>query len=328
MSSALDLAAANLLSPMVLFFALGLMAAMAKSDLEIPQAVAKTLALYLMIAIGLKGGAGVAQYGIDLTLVASLLAGIVLSFVMPVIAFAFLRATSSLPKIDAAAVSAHYGSISVVTFAVAIDQLTSLDIPYEGYLVAVAAAMETPAIISGLLLARRGAAGGERPAGSATEQVREVIFNGSIVVLVGAFVIGWITGADGEAAMAPFITDPFKGVLALFLLDMGIVAGRGLRSGLKDMRLPVILFGVYMPVIGAALGAVASSLLGLSVGGTALLMTLSASASYIAVPAAIRLALPEARPAVYLTLSLGITFPFNLALGVPLYIAAARMIAN
>ena len=328
MSGVIDLALANLLSPMVLFFVLGLVAAFARSDLEVPQAVAKFLALYLMLAIGFKGGAGVAAHGIDFQLVATLLAGVALSFTIPWIAFACLSATSKLPRVDVAAVAAHYGSISVVTFAVGIDQLTAMSIEHEGFMVATAAAMETPAIIVGLLLAKRAAseAGGDKLAKA--ELFREVAFNGSIVVLVGAFAIGWITGGEGLEAMSPFIVDPFRGVLAIFLLDMGLIAGRGLRSGVREIGAPVIAFGMYMPLISGALGAATAAVLDLSVGGAALLITLSASASYIAVPAAMRLALPEARPAIYLTLSLGVTFPFNLTLGIPIYIWVAGVVAG
>ena len=168
-----------------------------------------------------------------------------------------------------------------------------------------------------------------RPAGATAEAgngalLREVALNGSIVILVGSFAIGWITGEPGLEAVAPFIVDPFKGVLCLFLLDMGLVAGRGLRGGRREIRLPLIAFGLYMPLISALLGALGAALLGLSAGGAALLITLAASASYIAVPAAMRLALPDARPGIYLTLSLGVTFPFNLSVGLPLYIALGQ----
>lgn len=322
MTGAVELAAANLLSPMVLFFGLGLLAAFLKSDLEVPHAAAKFLALYLMMAIGFKGGAGVAAHGVDGLLLATLLAGTILSFALPFLAFGLLKTTSALPRVDVAAVAAHYGSISVVTFAVATDQLAAIGMDYEGFMVATAAAMETPAIIAGLLLARGALSnGGGAPRG---ELVREVAFNGSIVVLLGAFAIGWITGGEGLETMAPFIVDPFRGVLALFLLDMGLIAGRGLRSGFLEIGPGVIAFGLYMPIISATIALGAAMLLGLSIGGAAIFMTLAASASYIAVPAAMRLALPEARPAIYLTLSLGITFPFNLALGIPLYIWAAQ----
>jgi uncharacterized protein len=317
MATAYNLAVANLLSPMVLFFVLGLAATLARSDLSIPESIAKAMSLYLMMAIGFKGGASVAQHGLDAKLGLAILAGVTLSAVIPLIAFRLLMATSNLPRVDAAAIAAHYGSISIVTFLAATQALELSGIKFEGYMVAVAAAMETPAIISALWLARTGEA---RMDGTT---LREVMFNGSIVMLVGSFLIGVVTGADGMKAISAFIVDPFKGILCLFLLDMGIIAGRGLREGRKKLTVPVVLFGLYMPLIGGALGAVASWLVGLSLGSTALMITLTASASYIAVPAALRLALPEARPAIYLPLSLGVTFPFNLTLGIPLYIAVA-----
>jgi len=319
MDSALALASANLLSPMVLFFVLGLLASLARSDLSIPEAIAKGMSLYLMLAIGFKGGASVAQNGVDATLLWSLLAGVVLSAAIPLIAFGALTLTTSLPRVDAAAIAAHYGSISIVTFLAAVQALQTAGIAHEGYMVAVAAAMETPAIIVALWLARKG--GGGMDSGT----LREVLLNGSIVVLLGSFAIGWITGADGLKSIAPFIVDPFKGVLCLFLLDMGLIAGRGLRDARSSLTLPLVGFGIYMPLIGAVLGLVAAHLIGLSLGGTALLITLCASASYIAVPAALRLALPEARPAIYLPLSLGVTFPFNLTLGIPLYLTLASL---
>ena len=324
MENFVGLLAANLASPVVLFFVLGLGAALLRSDLEMPQAVAKALALYLMLAIGFKGGAEVANHGPDFRLLASLLAGILLSFLIPIIAFSILRTLSPLERFDAAAVAAHYGSISVVTFAVATDRLVAQGISYEGYLVAVAAAMETPAIVSGLWLARRN---NGKEGNNKVDLFREVALNGSIVMLVGSFAIGWISGGEGYAAVAPFIVDPFKGVLCLFLLDMGLIAGQGLRSGQKEIGIRLVAFGIYMPLISAALAALAAALLGLSAGGAALLITLSASASYIAVPAAMRLALPEAKPGIYLTLSLGVTFPFNLALGIPLYLAIGQWLA-
>ncbi len=321
MSSAIDLATANLLSPTILFFALGLAASLARSDLSIPEAVAKGLSLYLMMAIGFKGGAAVAEQGFDLTLVAAIVAGVILSASIPLIAFRILQATAPLSRIDAAAVAAHYGSISIVTFLAATQMLDWSAIRFEGYMVAVAAAMEAPAIVVALWLAHRGS---RQLDGT---MLREVALNGSIVILVGAFVIGMTTGETGLAALSPFIVDPFTGVLCLFLLDMGIIAGRGLRDGGRQLSPPVIAFGLYMPLIGGALGALAATLVGLSAGGTALMITLAASASYIAVPAALRLALPEANPSVYLTLSLGVTFPFNLTVGVPLYLAVASALS-
>jgi uncharacterized protein len=317
MASAIELAIANLLSPMILFFILGLSATLARSDLSIPEAIAKGMALYLMMAIGFKGGASVAHHGLDVTLGLAVVAGIVLSALIPLIAFRVLLATSELPRVDAAAVAAHYGSISIVTFLAATQVLETRSIAFEGYMVAVAAAMETPAIIAALWLARTGDTRMD------WTTLREVMLNGSIVMLAGSFFIGIATGPAGLKSIAPFIVDPFKGILCLFLLDMGVIAGRGLREGRRYLTLPVVLFGLYMPLIGGTLGAAASVLVGLSLGGTALMITLAASASYIAVPAALRLALPEARPSIYIPLSLGVTFPFNLTVGIPLYLAIA-----
>lgn len=320
----LTLAANNLLSPIILSFALGVAAAMARSDLSIPEAVAKGMSIYLLFAIGFKGGVSVSDHGIDLTLGLSLLAGVILSFVLPLIAFALLRFMSKLSHLDAAAVAAHYGSISIVTFVAGTSVLESAGIAFEGYMVAVAAAMEAPAILSALWLVSRGSQGRKME----SDLWREILLNGSIVLLVGAFLIGMATGKDGLAEIDSFIVAPFKGVLCLFLLDMGLVAGRGLRQGGKVMRPGLLAFGVLMPVIGSFAGLGSGLLLGLSTGGLLLMMVLSASASYIAVPAAMRVALPEAEPSIYLTLSLGVTFPFNLTLGIPLYLTMAQMAAG
>lgn len=320
MHDILSLAGANLISPPVLFFVLGFAASFARSDLEVPQAVAKALSLYLLLSIGFKGGVAVATHGIDAKLLSTLGAGIVLSAVTPFIAFALLRIVSNLPRADAAAVAAHYGSISIVTFAAATSVLATAGIDYEGYLVAVAAVMETPAIVSALLLMRWGGGAAANSNSSAAELWREIALNGSIVLLTGAFIIGWLTGQEGLNEISGFVVDPFKGVLCLFLLDMGLVAGRGMRQGARDLSLPLVGFGLVMPLIGGVMGAGAAALIGLSAGGAMLLATLAASASYIAVPAAMRLAIPEARPSIYLSLSLGVTFPFNLTLGIPVYV--------
>lgn len=323
MEMILTLAAQNLLSPIILCFALGVAAALAKSDLNFPEAIAKGMSLYLLFAIGFKGGASVAGHGVDGQLIASLIAGVILSALLPLIAFALLRAITNLSTLDAAAVAAHYGSISIVTFVAGSSILEAQGITFEGYMVAVAAAMEAPAIVSALwLISRKG--DGSKSMDSAL--MREIMLNGSIVLLVGSFVIGMVTGKEGLDEIAPFITAPFKGVLCLFLLDMGLVAGRGLARAKGAVSAATIAFGLIMPLIGAAIGLLAAVPLGLSVGGAALMMVLSASASYIAVPAAMRVALPEANPAVYLTLSLGVTFPFNLTLGIPLYVATASAV--
>lgn len=320
MADILALAGANLLTPMILCFALGLFAALARSDLSVPEAVAKGMSIYLLFAIGFKGGVAVSGHGLDLRLGAALLMGIALSAALPVVAFALLRAMSRLSVTDAAAVAAHYGSISIVTFVTASAVLQAQGIAAEGYMVAVAAAMEAPAIVSALWLIARSGGGARMDAGL----WREILLNGSIVLLVGAFLIGAITGQEGLARIDAFITAPFQGVLCLFLLDMGLVAGRGLRGARGGvLGGGALAFGVVMPPIGAAAGLAAAMLLGLSPGGAALLMTLCASASYIAVPAAMRVALPEANPSIYLTLSLGVTFPFNLIVGIPAYVAVA-----
>lgn len=325
MEGTLALAASNLVSPIILSFLLGLVAALARSDLSFPEAIAKGLSLYLLFAIGFKGGASVAAHGVDVRLVIALLAGMVLSLGLPFIAFALLRSMARVSVIDAAAVAGHYGSISIVTFVAASSLLAGLGIAAEGYMVAVAAAMEAPAILSALWLAARRGGGGERVGG---DLWREILLNGSIVLLLGAFVIGWVTGEEGLAEIASFIVDPFKGVLCLFLLDMGLVAGRGLRASRGVLSLGAVGFGLLMPLAGATLGLGAGLALGLSLGGVVLLMVLSASASYIAVPAAMRVALPEANPALSLTLSLGVTFPFNLTLGIPLYLMVADAVTG
>ncbi|MFM9976118.1 MAG: sodium-dependent bicarbonate transport family permease [Beijerinckiaceae bacterium] len=327
--SAVDLAFANLLSPMVLFFALGLMAALARSDLTVPDAIAKFLALYLMMAIGFKGGAAVARSGIDQRLLGVMLAGIALSAFIPLIGYTLLRISTRLSAVDAAAVAAHYGSISIVTFVAATQALDSLGLPFEGYLVAVAAVMETPAIITALFLARRArqsVPGSLQDEQSTGALLREIGLNGSVVMLIGSFIIGWITGERGMKAVEPFVGQLFFGMICLFLLDMGLIAGRGMRDGFKSLSWSAICFGLYMPLISAALACLACLALGLSIGGTALMITLAASASYIAVPAAMRLALPEAKPSIYLTLSLGVTFPFNLSLGIPFYVWLATLL--
>lgn len=325
MDQIVSLALGNLLSPIILSFVLGVAAALARSDLSVPEAAAKAMSIYLLFAIGFKGGVSVADHGIDGTLGLALLAGIVLSFLLPLIAFGLLRVMSGISRLDAAAVAAHYGSISIVTFVAATSILESAGLQPEGYMVAVAAAMEAPAILSALWLVSTGANGGRRMDG---DLMREILFNGSIVLLVGSFLIGGITGAEGLARIESFIVSPFQGVLCLFLLDMGLVAGRGLREGGGVLRPGTLAFGVVMPVVGSAFGLLAGLLIGLSTGGVMLMMALSASASYIAVPAAMRVALPEANPSIYLTLSLGVTFPFNLTLGLPLYLAVAAALTG
>ncbi|TGY88532.1 sodium-dependent bicarbonate transport family permease [Marinicauda algicola] len=321
MIEVISLALANLTSPAVLFFALGIFAGVAKSDLNVPEAVAKGLALYLMLAIGFKGGVAVSEQGFTAALALAALAGIVLSFAMPLIAYGLLRAMTKLDPVTAAASAAHYGSISVVTFVAGAEFLQMSGMVSSGYMVAVLALMETPAILTGLILAGRAAGSDQR---TRSELVREVALNGSVVLLLGSFLIGMLSGQSGMAKLEPFVVDLFQGVLALFLLDMGLVAARRL-SGAKKLGAGGIAFGLIMPPIGASLALATAWLIGMSAADAAALMILAGSASYIAVPAAMRIALPQADPSVYLTLSLAITFPFNLTLGIPLYAAVARL---
>lgn len=318
-----ELAGQNLLSPMVLFFVLGVGLSFARSDLSIPGSVAKLLSLYLMMSIGFRGGVEVAHHGFSATLLAALAAGIALSFAIPFLAYALLRGISPLSRVDAASVAAHYGSISAVTLVAVTSVLGQMSVPFEGYMIAVAAAMETPAILSALLLARKGQVSGARG-----DLLREILLNGAVVMLLGSFVIGILTGDRGQALLKPFLIDSFAGFLCLFLLDMGLVAGRGLRDEKGLLSLRLVTFALTMPMIGALCAAALSPIIGLSAGGTAVLITLAASASYIAVPAAMRLALPQANAAIPLTLSLGVTFPFNLLFGIPIYIAVANRIAG
>jgi hypothetical protein len=322
MNDVLAIAGDNLLSPIVLSFVLGLVAAFLRSDLSIPEAIAKGLSIYLLFAIGLKGGVEVASQGLNVQIALALLAGLVLSALLPVLAYALLRLMTRLDRVDAAAVAGHYGSISIVTFVAASSLLQSQGVAFESWLVAVAAVMEAPAILTALWLAGRSSSNRD------SLPWREIALNGSIVLLLGAFAIGWITGPGGMSEVEGLFVAPFKGILCLFLLDMGLVAGRGLRSSGRQLGGGLIAFGMLMPVIGALIGVAIGWLLGLSTGGMAILGTLAASASYIAVPAAMRVALPQARPAIYLTLSLGVTFPFNLAIGISLYLLMARTLTG
>ena len=313
-----------LTSPVVLFFVLGLLAAVARSDLAIPEAIAKGMSLYLMAAIGLKGGIEVAESGLDGTVLTALALGIGAGFVMPLYAYWTLKGFGRLDRINAGAVAAHYGSISVVTFVTAVEIYELQGIPPEGYMVAVMASMESPAILAGLLLAR---GAGSKDGQSTKDLLHEVLFNASVVLLLGAFAIGWIAGPAGFADVEPFFGAMFKGVLCLFLLDMGLIAARRIMdSRALTWRLVVIAIGLPLlnGVIGTALGVFG----GLDTGSAAALGVLCASASYIAVPAAMRLALPEADPGIYLTMSLSITFPFNVLINIGLIGALAVMLSG
>jgi hypothetical protein len=333
----LELAAANLLAPPVLFFVLGAAAAFAKSDLSIPEAAAKTLSIYLLLAIGFKGGVAARAEGLTPEFMGAIVAGFALSALLPLVVFPLFLRLAKLDGPTAAATAAHYGSISIVTFVAASDFAARADVVVSGHMVAVAAVMESPAILTGLLLAawslRRpavaGAAGGG-PGGDhggdhgplSPELLREVLFNGSVVVLIGAFAIGAITGQAGMVRLDPFVNLIFQGVLCLFLLDMGLVAARRMMLG-SGVALGLVGAALASTLVCAACGLAAGKLLGASPGDVAMFTCLAASASYIAVPAAMRVALPEADPGAYLAAALGLTFPFNLTVGLPLYFWAA-----
>lgn len=323
MSGSLELLANNLLAPTILFFILGAFAAFVRSDLSIPKGAAKVMSIYLLFAIGFKGGVGISQSGISTDLFANMFAGVILSFVLPFVAYWLIKLLTKLDDMNAAAVAGHYGSISIVTFVTAVSILESSGIAAESYMVAIAAVMEVPAIMSALWLASRTSRSAND---NKSELYRDILANGSIVLLVGSFIIGAITGTDGMTELNPFIAVPFTGVLCLFLLDMGLSAGRSLMKNRGDISTGLILFGCIMPMVGSVIGLLAAMMTGLSYGGTFLMMVLSASASYIAVPAAMQIALPDAKSGIYLSLSLGITFPFNLTVGLPLYMYLASLV--
>ena len=317
----------TLTSPVILFFLLGFAAAAIRSDLSVPEPFAKAMSIYLMAAIGLKGGVAVSQSGLTTDFALAAAAGLALSFLIPFHAFWLLRRAGGLGRVDAGAVAAHYGSVSVVTFVTAAEVLGADGLAPAGFMVAVLALMETPAIITGLYLARRGmvttAADG---AGGGGGTLHEVLTNASVVLLVGAFVIGLVAGEEGFAPVEPLFDTGFRGVLCLFLLDMGLIAARRILQSRKITPLLAML-AVALPLMNGVIAIVIGTVIGLTVADTAALGVLAASASYIAVPAAMRLALPEADPGIYLAMSLGISFPFNIILGIPAYAALARALA-
>ena len=316
----------TLTSPIILFFVLGMLAGFARSDLAIPDAMAKGLAIYLMAAIGLKGGVSVAASGVTAELGTAAGLGMALSFLLPLPAFLLLRTFGRLDRSNAAAVAAHYGSVSLVTFIAASEMLKGDGLVVPGFMAAVLALMETPAIITGLALARRNrAATGANVGGGVATLAHDVFLNGSVVLLAGAFAIGLIAGKDGFAPVAPVFEGGYRGILCLFLLDMGLIAARRL-SATRALTFRLATLAIAMPLIHGAVGVLLAHAFGLDVATAAIIGILAASASYIAVPAAMRLALPEADPGIYLSMSLGLTFPFNIILGIPLFTGLARML--
>ena len=321
----LDAIRANLLSPAVLFFVLGLIAAITKSDLKFPEPLYVGLTIYLLVAIGFKGGVAIAEAGIAKVWLPAL-AAMVLGAVIPLWTYPLLRFGGKLPGVDAAAIAAHYGSVSAVTFIAATNYLKAIEQPFENYATAFLAVMEAPAILVGVVLGKMALKKtGASSAASLRTAMHEALFGRSIFLLVGALIVGALCGEPGMKKVEAFFVAPFQGVLALFLLEMGVVAGRRVGD-LRKVGQFLLGFGILVPLVNGALGVLLGKFTGLSLGGATLLGVLSSSASYIAAPAAIRMSLPEANPTLYLTSSLAITFPFNITVGIPIYLAVARAI--
>ncbi|MGK0674774.1 MAG: sodium-dependent bicarbonate transport family permease [Halothiobacillaceae bacterium] len=305
--------------PVVLFFLLGILAGLFRSDLKIPGAIYEALSIFILLAIGLKGGVELAKYPIT-DLVGKAVVIVAVGTLIPLIAFPILRYLGRLSRADSASIAAHYGSVSVVTFSVAIALLGREQMDYEGYMIVFLVLLEMPALVLGVILARYGV--GEVRWG---RLLHEVFFGKSIYLLIGGLLIGYVAGPEGIKPLDKFFFDLFKGMLAFFLLEMGLVAASRIAA-LRQYGAFLAGFAVVMPLISAALGAVTGWMLGLSQGGTFLLATLFASSSYIAAPAAMRIAVPEANPALSIGTSLGMTFPFNIFLGIPIYLWMARTI--
>ena len=309
------------LDPVIWFFVLGVAAGAARADLRLPAAIYEFVSTVLLLAIGLKGGVELARDTGGLPL-AELGGILLLGFLLPLPAFAIARRLGRLGRADAASLAAHYGSVSVGTFAVVVSYLATRGIDFEARAPVWVVLLEVPAILVGILLAR-GLAGGV----AWGHLMRELFLGRSIVLLLGGLAIGWLAGPDGTAAIKPLFFDLFKGILALFLLEMGLIAAAQLPT-LRRHGLFIVAFGVVVPLMFAVVGTVLARTIGLSPGGTIVLATLAASASYIAAPAAIRTAVPEANPALSLTAALAVTFPFNIVVGIPLYERLAVALAG
>lgn len=305
--------------PVVLFFVLGVIAGLLRSDLKIPGSIYEALSIYILLAIGLKGGVELAKHQVG-ELVGAGLIIVLVGALIPLIAFPILRFVGRLSRADSASIAAHYGSVSVVTFSVGITLLAQEKLDFEGYLIVFLVLLEMPALVIGVILARHGQ--GQVRWG---KLLHEVFFGKSIYLLAGGLVVGYFAGPEGIKPLDKLFFDLFKGVLALFLLEMGLVASSRIAS-LRQYGAFLAGFAMLMPLFSASLGTVAGWLLGFSVGGTFLLATLFASASYIAAPAAMRIAVPEANPALSIGASLGMTFPFNIFLGLPIYLWMAQAI--
>lgn len=316
----MELLTQNLISPVVLAFALGMLARWIRSDLEIPSALYQGMSIYLLFAIGLKGGVALSDTPAS-ELILPVALTLALGCLTPLSAFYFLRGFGRLGRVDAAATAAHYGSVSAVTFIAAIEAVRLSGIASNGYLPALLAVLEVPGIIVGLLLARKNQAGGMKDA------LREVLTGKSIFLMVGGLAIGAACGPAKVESVAPFFIAPFKGVLCLFLLELGMVAASRIRD-LRSAGARLVILGCFLPALHGAIATVCAVGVGMAPGGAAIFGAMVGSASYIAAPAAVRIALPEASPGIYLTLSLGVTFPFNLGIGIPVFIKIAEALST
>ncbi len=301
-----------MIDPIILFFLLGVVAGLARSELRLPAQVYEFVSILLLLSIGLKGGAELAKQPF-MQLAPQLVAVMGLGLLLPLVAFPVLRYLGGFKRADAASIAAHYGSVSVGTYAVAVAYLTSNKVYFEEHIPVLLVVLEVPAILVGILLAR-GISGNIKWGAVA----HEILAGKGIVLLLGGLLIGWVAGPEGLEPLAPLFVDLFKGILALFLLEMGLIAAAKMGS-LRRYGLFLVVFGIAMPLFSSLFGVGLGLLFNLSVGGTAMLATLAASASYIAVPAAMRISVPEANPTLSLTASLGITFPFNVLIGITLY---------
>lgn len=318
----------NLTNPTLLFFLLGIVAALVKSDLEIPSSSVRFISLYLLFAIGFKGGQELSHSPLGIEIIYSLVFGMVVAAVIPLYSFFILKRKLSVS--DAAASAAAYGSVSAVTFVAASTFLESQQIPFGGHMVAVMALMESPAIIVGVILMMKYAAPEDIPASSRSDTglrnvLRHSLTNGSVLMLIGSLVIGFVADTKQAEGIKPFTTDIFKGFLAIFLLEMGMVTARRFSAFVRYGKF-VTLFAIFAPLVNGLAAAVLSGLITESEGNRFMFGVLAASASYIAVPAAMRIAAPNADPGLYIPMALGVTFPFNITIGMPVYFFAVKHI--
>ena len=310
----------NLTSPAVLCFLIGAFAAWVKSDLRIPAQVHETLSMYLLFAIGLKGGIALSQTDAT-TILYPALVTLALGVITPIMAYALAHKIGKLDTLNAAALAAHYGSVSAVTFMAAIYFADQSGIAHEGFLTALLVVLEIPGIVVALMIA--GYLNTTRKI-NVGDVVHEAVTGKSVILLTGGLLVGLLADRSGLESITNVFVTPFQGVLAFFLLEMGVVAASRLKEAKSSIGF-LLVYGTAVPVLFGCLGVVAGHMVGLSHGGVAILATMAASASYIAAPAAVKMALPDANPGLYLTASISITLPFNIAIGIPLYFALAGL---